>query len=49
MQQQNNEVVQLISKQQIDKHASTTADLLLEKAFSILSLQHDYKEENLGN
>jgi hypothetical protein len=46
-QQQNNGVMQPISKQWIFKHASTT--ILLETVFSIQSMQSGYKKENLGS
>jgi hypothetical protein len=37
--------MQPVSKQQIGKHASTTA-LLLETVFSVQSVQSGYKEDN---
>jgi hypothetical protein len=36
-------------KQQISKHVSTTTQLLLKKAFSILSVKSGYKEDNWNN
>jgi hypothetical protein len=48
MQQQNKDVIQPVSKQWIDKYASTTIGLLLETVFSIRSMQSGY-EENWGN
>jgi hypothetical protein len=41
--------MQLISVQQISKHASTAIDLLLETVFSIQSMQIGYKEDNWGS
>jgi hypothetical protein len=41
--------MQLVSKQQISKHASTSTELLLEMVFSIWSMQSGYKGENWGN
>jgi hypothetical protein len=37
--------MQLVSKQWIGKHASTTTGLLLETVFSIRSVQSGYKDE----
>jgi hypothetical protein len=41
--------MQLVSKQRIGKHASTTIELLLETVVSIRSVQSGYKEENWSN
>jgi hypothetical protein len=41
--------MQPVSKQRINKHASTEIELLLEMVFSIRSVQRDYEEENWGN
>jgi hypothetical protein len=41
--------MQLVSKQRIGKHASTTIRLLLETAFYIRSVQSGYEEDNWRN
>jgi hypothetical protein len=46
MQQLNNGVMQPVFKQRMDKHASTTIELLLETMFSIQSVQNGYKEDS---
>jgi hypothetical protein len=44
--QQNNDVMQPFSKQQIDKHASTTIEALLETLFSIRFVRSGFKEDS---
>jgi hypothetical protein len=41
--------MQPVSKQLIDKHASTTKELVLETMFSARSVRSDSKEENWEN
>jgi hypothetical protein len=49
MQKYNNGDMQPVSKQQIDKHAYTTIELLLETVLSILPMQSGYKDDKWGN